>query len=337
MWVPGFEYIPGATGGVFANDVADKLLLHTTEGNSISGAIGAYTANNSWPHFTVDPLTCRKVQHLDTARSAMALYNGPGGIETNRAGTVIQVEIIGFAGSTHTYSDAWYQWLAVEVIRPLCEAHGIPARMMRFYGTGEGYVLATESWPGRLWGDQWNNYCGILGHQNVGDGNDHWDPGRLDSARLLSMAFGGGEIVDPISGAVVLVGAPVPGPFVPVPPSIPTTPDPEDPDLMASAAEILAELQALRSFVHNAFQASVEAYPTPSGQWRTSVLDGNGQPTHGGIVLPHVSALIFEAATATRVEHPPARVNPPAAPMTAADHDAIAAAVVRKLAQSLGR
>ncbi len=208
-WLEGFDYSPAnRSGGSYAIDVADKLVLHTTEGNSIGAAVGAYTSAGSWPHFTVDPLRQLRVQHLPINRAAFALYNySSTPMETNRAGDVIQVEIVGFAGSTHTYSDAWYSWLANYVVRPICQAAGIPNRCTRFYGAYEGFVLASEHWVGRMEQAEFYAYSGICGHQNVGDGNDHWDPGGLSAEKLLNYAFGGGTIYDPVTNGSWVVGS----------------------------------------------------------------------------------------------------------------------------------
>lgn len=207
-WLAGFEQILAPSGGgYFANDVPDKLVLHTTEGGTIEGAVSAYRASNSWPHFTVDPRTRRKVQHISLSRSAMALYNDSStSVETNRAGDVIQVEIVARAAETHLYDDDWYSWLATEVVRPICQEQGLPPRCTRFYGAGDGWILASENWVGRMGAAEWNAYNGICGHQNVGDGNDHWDPGRLDQDRLMLFAFGGGEIYDTVTKTSRQVG-----------------------------------------------------------------------------------------------------------------------------------
>lgn len=199
------ESVPAPSSNSYAVDYADKLLLHTTEGATIEGAIAAYRSHGAWPHLTVDPLAKRIVQHIDFGRAAGALYNGPQPMETNRGGAVIQVEIVGRAANTHTYSDDWYRWLAVEVIRPICKQLNLPARCVQFYGAMHG-TIAIETWPGRFQDDRWPGYSGILGHQNAGDGNDHWDPGFLNAEKLLIYAFGYGEIYDPISRTTRLVG-----------------------------------------------------------------------------------------------------------------------------------
>lgn len=197
--LPGAEWIPAPSGGGgFAYDAPNKLMLHTTEGPTIEAAVSAYRSHGAWPHCTVDPLTRRIVEHIPYNRSASALYNGPQPMEPNRANVVLQVEIVGRAANTHTYSDDWYRWLATKVVRPLCDLADVPARCTRFYGAMHG-TIAVQGWPGRFQDDRFNGYAGILGHQNVGDGNDHWDPGALDQDRLLMFAFGYGEIYDPIT------------------------------------------------------------------------------------------------------------------------------------------
>lgn len=212
-WLQGFDYSPATrSGGSYAVDVADKLVLHTTEGDTIAGAVSAYSSAGSWPHFTVDPLRRRKVQHLPCNRAAFALFNySSTPMETNRAGDVIQVEIVGRAGSTHTYSQDWYSWLAAEVVRPICLECGIPNRITKFYGAMDG-TIASEYWAGRMEMAEFYGYSGICGHQGVGDGNDHWDPGKLNETLLLILAFGGGEVYDPVSNRSWPVGS---GDFVP--------------------------------------------------------------------------------------------------------------------------
>lgn len=328
----GAEWVPAPSGGgFFANDVPDKGLLHTTEGDSIEGAISAYRNANSWPHFTVDPARGRIVQHIGMDRSAMALYNGPQPMETNRAGTVIQIEIVARAGSTHTYTDAWYQWLATQVIRPISLNLGLPPRMTKFYGAMDG-TIAVETWPGRLQDDRWNGYNGWLGHQNVGDGNDHWDPGKLNETKLLVYAFGGGEVYDPISRRSWMVGTgdvdPLPGGgFSPQP-----LPGSEDDELMGKADDIIAQLTDIQRYLAAlSGGGQVEAYDAGGGQWRTAALV-NGAATHGGVVMPLITALVFEAASYTRITKGGGTTV--AAPV---DVNAVADAVLNKLRAALAQ
>lgn len=304
MWLDGFEYLKTSDGASWANDVADKLVLHTTQGGWDS-AMSVFRRGNS-PHFLVDPAAKRKAQLISLNRAAMALWNDKGGIETNRAGDVIQVEIVGFSEDMHQKSDDWYRWLAVEVIRPICDAKAIPPRITKFYGQGDGYIIATEGWVGRLDGDRFNNYAGILGHQTVGDGNDHWDPGKLPAEKLLMFAFSGGEIYDTITDTTRLLalgGASY---------------QPYREGTLASNDEIMAKLNEIQNFLGNAFRGGVEVYPDADGVWRTAPLL-DGRPTRGGIVVPQLTALVYEAATATRV------------PRLTVDYDQLADAIFRRL------
>src|SRR5687768_6970788 len=77
-----------------------KGVLHTTEGRTYAGALAAYRANNTWPHFTLTNETGAFTahQHVPLNRAARTLRNDPGAAETNRDGA-IQAEIVGYANS----------------------------------------------------------------------------------------------------------------------------------------------------------------------------------------------------------------------------------------------
>lgn len=71
-----------------------KIVHHTTQGTTASGAFDAYTRNKSAPHFTVDETTV--YQHFDTTRFSRSLANPPRGVQTNRE-SAIQIEVVGYA------------------------------------------------------------------------------------------------------------------------------------------------------------------------------------------------------------------------------------------------
>lgn len=196
--LPGWEWIPGNDAGTWSNGaVRPKLVLHTTEGRSMDSALWAYRANNSWPHATVDPKTRRRVQHLPVYRPARSLANRRGGVETNRAPTVVQVEIMGFSRETHNWPDEDLEWLGREVVGPLCRAGGVPIQTtLEFYGAGAGWVLASANARQRLSSEAWLNYTGVLGHQHAPE-NDHWDPGALNIGRVLAAARGSSQETGP--------------------------------------------------------------------------------------------------------------------------------------------
>jgi hypothetical protein len=186
VFLAGFESIPGNNAGEFTQG-RWKLLLHTTEGHNIAGAVSAYREHNSWPHFTVSFEERRRVQHVDMALPARALRSGGGVVRTNGA-HVIQVEIVGFAEDEMSRDKA--AWIGSEVVAPIREA--IPEIRLhgpRFRGKGEGIVLATRDSPIRFTPQAWLDFDGICGHQHA-PLNDHWDPGRIPLDTILDAARG---------------------------------------------------------------------------------------------------------------------------------------------------
>lgn len=192
-WLDGWERIEGNDAGTWAPGPRHpKLVLHTTEGGSIDGAVRAYRAKNAWPHVTVDPRRRNRAQHVPFNRPARALRNRPGGVELGRAPIVIQVEIVAYAANAHQLPAADLDWLGTDVVGPLCRVAGIPMRTdVTFYGESAGWVLASETARQRLSGPAWLHLEGLVGHQHAPE-NTHWDPGALDVRRILIAALNGG-------------------------------------------------------------------------------------------------------------------------------------------------
>lgn len=191
MWrLPSSNWIGGNSAGSMNGDGSRKLLLHSTEGTTIAGAVGAYQANNSWPHFTVDCKRRQVTQHLDVHVAARSLRNDPGGADqTNRDGSIhVQIEMVGFAGSPESIgSTEDLAWFGREVVRPICAEGAIPiqstvtwVRYPNSYGK-----LASQ----RLSPAEWDAYSGVLGHQHAPD-NSHGDPGLIDIHEILNAARG---------------------------------------------------------------------------------------------------------------------------------------------------
>jgi hypothetical protein len=200
MWLPGAEVVAGNSGGAWTGPGRPKLVLHTTEGTTVESAVAAYTANNSWPHLTVDPTTRRIVQHLPLDVPARALRNTPAPGETNLWPGTVQIEIVGSSlihppvgvRSVSTFGAEELGWLGVDVIAPVAEATGIPLEVpYRFVGEAEarawGVVLASPDSPIRMSHDEWANTTGIVAHQRVPE-NDHWDCGDLDIDQVVRAA-----------------------------------------------------------------------------------------------------------------------------------------------------
>jgi len=175
--------VPGNSAGPYTSPV-DKLLLHTTEGGSVEGAIAAYQANNSWPHFTVDfryGRPPRVVGHLDyRTQAARSLRNLAGGVQTNTDG-VVQIEVVGSAVRPDEID-----WAAVgsTVVAPICAELGIPVVSSV---TWLPYPASYGNTAFRLSPVAWTAYKGVLGHQHAPE-NAHGDPGAIPIGVLLAAA-----------------------------------------------------------------------------------------------------------------------------------------------------
>lgn len=184
MWLRHAEQIIGNDAGSMNGDGSRKLLLHSTEGSTIEGAVAAYKANNSWPHLTVDCPLRRIVQHLNLTVAARSLRNAAGGVETNRDGTIlVQVEMVGTATHPTTLgSPEDLVWFAEQVVRPVCVPLHVPIATTVAWPSYPG--SAGLDAPQRLSAGAWDAYSGILGHMHAPE-NTHGDPGSIDIAWIL--------------------------------------------------------------------------------------------------------------------------------------------------------
>ena len=182
IWLPGYtrHVFPGRTGYPFQYMDKPKLCWHTTEGGSVSGALGAYAPYP--PHLIANPWSGEKLQHISLD---LAAYSA---MDNNDDDHIIQVEIVGFAGASHTWPEWVLRWLADNVVKPIRDAVGVPNNFLRFYGEGEGIILASPSSPIRLSAGALRNFSGHLGHQHLSAPDSHWDPGRLNIARILELS-----------------------------------------------------------------------------------------------------------------------------------------------------
>lgn len=185
QWMPISGSSGPHTGGPF------KIVHHTTEGSSASGAIDSFRANRSDPHFTVD--AGHIVQHIDTSEGARALRNAGGGVQTNRD-SAIQIELVGFA---HLPKDRQSLLNLARLCRWIEQTHSVP----RVWPAGLPLPAKNGKDPGghrrdaRIWDEQGGHY----GHCHVPE-NTHWDPGFLpeEVALFMNARFGAsGELISP--------------------------------------------------------------------------------------------------------------------------------------------
>lgn len=181
-WLPEAKRIPAdRAGGTYSKDVPHRLVLHTTEGTSIAGAVAAYKKHGSWPHLTIDARKREVVQHYQFQIAARALKRPRGTVATNGA-SAIQVEIVGYAKDSPNWPAEDVVWLG-QTLGPILEAFRIGRYSPNFVGPEAG-TIATVTAPQRMSPADWLAFNGVAGHQHIPN-NDHWDPGRFQIARFL--------------------------------------------------------------------------------------------------------------------------------------------------------
>ena len=174
VWTP----ITGSSGSYLGGPF--KIVHHTTEGSTAAGAMAAYRANRSDPHFTVDATTI--YQHIDTNKAARSLRNDRGGVQTNRD-SAIQIEMVAFAGRPKDRQ-------TLENVARLCrwieDTYGIP----KVWPNGFPRPARNGRDPGRHNRNRrnWDDESGHYGHCHVPE-NTHWDPAYTQSD--LSIIMGG--------------------------------------------------------------------------------------------------------------------------------------------------
>jgi hypothetical protein len=175
LWHPDAIKIPLEDAGSFAGG-GRKICLHTTEGPSIAGAVGAFKANRSAPHFLVSPQG--KLRQFIALNQAARTLEHPSGPETNRA-NCIQIEMIGYAARTQNWSDHYYERIA-KLCRWIEHQFNVPHICRVEFD-------ATETNPAtHLSGQAFYNYAGYVGHEHV-PGNDHYDPGKFKINSFLKL------------------------------------------------------------------------------------------------------------------------------------------------------
>lgn len=168
------------------------LVLHFTQGTTIAGAVAAMRKARSGCHEVVDPamvgsegqaLTQQLLPWTTPARSLKHPAGRPEtnnrGFGSNPLGRCYQVEIVGYSEKAATYGDVWYQRLGA-YLDARCTALRIPPVFPLPFIGSRAYGASA---PTRLTWEAWSRVAGIVGHQHV-PGNEHWDPGEIDVARL---------------------------------------------------------------------------------------------------------------------------------------------------------
>lgn len=187
------DNFPGATMNLTADNTV--FCIHTTEGTSWPTYLGGAQA----PTYTAMPRIAHKAldwrQHFPDEKSARALQNLPGGVETNTLNCV-QVELIGtcdpahkltwnglHAGHDYIFWPDAPDWLLGELakfVAYLHTEHGLKLVAPKF----NPYPASISA--NRFTGAAWSKFAGICGHQHVPE-NVHGDPGNLDVPKLIAL------------------------------------------------------------------------------------------------------------------------------------------------------
>ena len=168
QWAP----VPKTGGGWFSGlrpfvGTAKKITTHTTETSVLPNWAAQQTGV---PHLSVDLKTGERWQHLPMDIAAYTLKGGEKSPNSD-SGVNIQIEIIGYAAQSPSWSDAEYVELQ-RILLWISAAVGVP------------YVFPVAFPPHhRLSWAEWEPMSGILGH-SMATWNDHTDPGALDVSRL---------------------------------------------------------------------------------------------------------------------------------------------------------
>lgn len=192
-------YADNYTGSVIKPNVG---VIHTTEGTSLPGYGGGATA----PNLTGVPnMRAKRIDwfaHYPDERSARALVNKSGGVETNTL-NAFQVELVGTcdpphrvawsglrAGVDYIYWPDAPDWALREVAKLVADMnkrHGIKIQSVR-----QDHWLPYPSSYGnrnkqRMSGKDWQDFYGWCGHQHVPE-NVHGDPGNLNWTKIEQFA-----------------------------------------------------------------------------------------------------------------------------------------------------
>lgn len=186
IWLPGAEQRPTNNGGTMDGVGGARATHHITwDKNGTAAApldlipfdsLAGYfsgAGKGSAPHLLADPFTGRVAQFIPADQSARALINAPGGVETNRHGTVnLQIEWLFFP----------YCRIGGKVYPTLKDtpAAGLDRIMswLRSWGVPDVWPMGQPTWNGNRNSGTWQSVPGHYGHSQIPE-NDHTDPGPI--------------------------------------------------------------------------------------------------------------------------------------------------------------
>lgn len=195
-WMDGITHVPRG-GGIPIPGDENVVVWHSTETN------GPASYNGSEPHWEVyggdevsDEEAIRQFVPLDS--SSKALWNEPGGVETNRrSGHIIQIELVWHAADAANMPDTLLRRAAM--VARFIESQMVVPRAAPPQGWWMPGTIAVVNSPLRFsygaWAGTATNrpYAGHCAHVNVPE-NDHWDVGPWPWERFLTFLAPEGEL-----------------------------------------------------------------------------------------------------------------------------------------------
>lgn len=176
----------GKSGGSYTGGPW-KIVLHTTETSGLPSYSGGYSA----PHLTYDPRSRVWYQHTSLLVAARALRNASGGAQTNRD-QALQVEIICYSDRSKTVGYSNRLWVgelpdtAYADLREFIDWASVVFGVKKRWRGKQAFSYAEANAPGyKFTQEEWDAWDGVCGHQDVPEGNTHWDPGALNWHLLM--------------------------------------------------------------------------------------------------------------------------------------------------------
>lgn len=164
-----------------------RVVMHTTE---VTADPRNWVPGWVYPsHIVADPVRKVIVQCLPLNEAAKALWNEPGGSETNRQ-CAIQIEVNGTSAEAPNMPADQLEWLGREVLAPVarwCAEQGSPIDLTDVPQPGAIPNSARVDAPQRMTLERWDAFAGVCGHRHVPE-NDHWDAGALNTAAIAAAA-----------------------------------------------------------------------------------------------------------------------------------------------------
>lgn len=188
QWITGAERLtPSAPGGAMSEGPGGppRVIWHTTEGANFDVMRRVLTDKGAEPHVLYDPASDRLGQFLPLNVSGRAVKNA-GSVRNNRVGLVcIQVEVCGYAA--HPFTDTWRPGPNFAALMAAIRAWGIPD----VWPAGPPPPYPRGSDPRSM--SVWLTRGGHYGHSQI-PGNDHGDPGAINTTAIFAAAPEGDDM-----------------------------------------------------------------------------------------------------------------------------------------------